>query len=287
VRVDLPAEGDTTRAGPESHVADTPPIAGHEPLDRVACAAKYRETVSVAYHGYQAATPETADRQTYEGQFRRAIDAEYATAREPQDTIPGSWRGDGSASLPPEESASRETYLARYRALAEAEYREERQSRDTNLPAPVQASADSEKKLLHADADPLRAFGPASETHPAELDAAMRRLDDAGVEVDMRHDAMSYSPSAAEGQPGRLILDPEASYGAVLHEMQHFSDDEQAGFPGLRYWLEDPAVTAAGESRAYQVEIDYANSIGEAGIADQLEELRAQRIKQLLGENDE
>jgi hypothetical protein len=287
MRIDLPAEGDTPRARPEGHVADTPPTAGHEPLDRVACAAKYRATVDAAYHGYQAMTSEIADRQTYEVQFRRAIDAEYGTAREPQGAAPGSSRGDGRGSLTHEDRAEREIYLARYRALAEAEYREERQSRDTNLPAPVQASADSDKKLLHADADPLRAFGPASETHPAELDATMRRLDGAGVEVDMRHGAMSYSPSAAEGHPGRLILDPEASYGAVLHEMSHFSDDEEAGFPGLRYWLEDPAVTAAGESRAYQVEIDYANSISEAGVASELEELRAQRIRQLLGENDE
>jgi hypothetical protein len=69
--------------------------------------------------------------------------------------------------------------------------------------------------------------------------------------------------------------------------MSHFSDDELAGFPGLRYWLEDPTVTAGGESKAYQAEIDYANSIGEPGIADQLEELKAQRIGQLIGENDE
>jgi hypothetical protein len=151
----------------------------------------------------------------------------------------------------------------------------------------VEASDDSENKLLHADADPLRAFGPASETHPAELEAAMGRLDGAGAEVDMRHGSMSYSPSAVTGRPGRLILDPEASYGAVLHEMSHFSDDEAAGFPGLRYWLEDPAVTAAGESKAYQTEIDYANSISETGIAIELEKLKAQRISQLLGENDE
>jgi len=103
----------------------------------------------------------------------------------------------------------------------------------------------------------------------------------------MRYGSMSYSPSAVQGHPGRLILDPGASYGAVLHEMSHFSDDEEAGFPGLRYWLEDPAVTAAGESRAYQAEIDYAKSIGETGIANKLEELKAQRISQLLGENDE
>jgi hypothetical protein len=68
--------------------------------------------------------------------------------------------------------------------------------------------------------------------------------------------------------------------------MSHFADDEAAGFPGLRYWLEDPAVTAAGESRAYQAEIDYANSIGQTGVASQLAELEAQRINELLGEND-
>lgn len=180
-----------------------------------------------------------------------------------------------------EENADREAYFAHYRALVEAEYR------DADLPTSLQASADHEKNLLHADADPLRSLGPAFETHPAEHQAAMARLDGAGVEVDLRHGAMSYSPSAMAGQPGRLILDPEASYGAVLHEMSHFSDDEAAGFPGLRHWLEDPAVTADGESRAYQAEIDYANSIGEVGIAGQLEDLKAQRIRELLGENNE
>ena len=98
---------------------------------------------------------------------------------------------------------------------------------------------------------------------------------------------MSYSPSAVSGEPGRIILDPEASYGAILHEMSHFSDDEAAGYPGLRYWLEDPSVTAAGESRAYAAEIDYANSIGEAEIASQLEKLRTDRISQLLDEANE
>jgi len=68
--------------------------------------------------------------------------------------------------------------------------------------------------------------------------------------------------------------------------MSHTADDEAAGFPGLRYWLEDPAVTVAEEPRVYQAEIDYANSIHETGIANKLEELKAQRISQLLGEND-
>lgn len=184
------------------------------------------------------------------------------------------------------ETRNQKTYDAELRVAVEAEYRDAQRASGTDLPTLGQAWADREKKLLHADADPLRALGPAYETHPAELEAAMERLDGAGVEVDMRRDSMSYSPSAVAGHPGRLILDPEASYGAVLHEISHFSDDEAAGFPGLRYWLEDPTVTAAGESRAYQAEIDYANSIGATGIASQLEELKAKRISQLLGEND-
>lgn len=141
--------------------------------------------------------------------------------------------------------------------------------------------------LRHADADPLRALGSALETHPAEYQLAMARLDAADVDVDLRPGSMSYSPSAVAGQPGRLILDPEASYGALVHEMSHFADDEVAGFPGLRYWLEDPGVTAAGEERAYQAEIDYANSIKEKGIADRLTELRDQRIRELRGEGNE
>ena len=235
MRIDVPAEDDTPRVAPESHVSEAPPSGGREPSDRVAYAANYRSAVDETYQGYyRTVTCETADLGTRTVHLRGPVDANSGVT----------------------------------------------------LSLTVEASENSEITLLHADADPLRAFGPASETHPAELEAAMARLDGAGAEVDMRRGSMSYSPSAVTGRPGRLILDPEASYGAVLHEMSHFSDDEAAGFPGLRYWLEDPAITAAGESKAYQTEIDYPNSISETEIASELEKLKAQRISQLLGEND-
>jgi hypothetical protein len=181
------------------------------------------------------------------------------------------------------EPPDRVAIAADYRATVDAAYRNYYQS----LTAGTAGRKSHEARFEHADADPLRSLGSASETHPAELEAAMERLDGAGVEVDIRHGSMSYSPSAVAGQPGRIILDPEASYGAVLHEMSHFSDDEAASYPGLRYWLEDPGVTAAGESRAYGVEIDYANSIGETEIASQLEKLKADRISQLQGDDNE
>jgi hypothetical protein len=205
---------------------------------------------------------EPSDRVAYAANYRSIVDRTY------QDYL-----------AVRSEAANLQTHAVHLRGAADA-------NSGSNCSLTVEASDNSEYKLLHADADPLRTFGPASETHPAELEAAMARLDGAGAEVDMRYGSMSYSPSAVAGQPGRLILDPEASYGAVLHEMSHFSDDETAGFPGLRYWLEDPAVTAAGESKAYQAEIDYANSIFETGIASQLEELKAQRISQLLGDDN-
>lgn len=250
MRIDVPTEGDTPRVPPESPRAPTPPSDRYEPADRIAYAANYRSIVDGTYQDYRAVTSETANLQTRTVHLRGALDGSNG----------------GNCSRTVDENAGR--------------------SQNRDLPTLVEASENSEFKLLHADADPLRAFGPASETHPAELEAAMARLDGAGAEVDMRHGSMSYSPSAVTGQPGRLILDPEASHGAVLHEMSHFSDDEAAGFPGLRYWLEDPAVTAAGESKAYQAEIDYANSIFEPGIASQLEKLKEQRISQLLGENN-
>jgi len=229
---------------------------------------RYRATVDAVYDNHQAEVAEAAVRKTRDGDF-------------------GSWNYVGGRGRSSTESAERQAYQAHYRALVEVEYKDAHWSRDSGEPTLRQPSAGPEGKFLHADADPLRVFGPASETHPEEFQEAMMRLGEAGVEVDLRPGSMSYSPAAGGDRPGRLILDPEASYGAVLHEMSHFSDDELAGFPGLRYWLEDPTVTADGESRAYQAEIDYANSIGEPGIVDQLEKLKAQRMGQLIGENDE
>ena len=206
--------------------------------------------------------------------------------RPAEDDTSREWPKGRISDAPPtaeHEAPSRLALAAEYRATVEAAYR----AYDRAATPETGDQRTDNGRFLHADADPLRTLGPASETHPAEFEAALERLDGAGVEVDMRRGTMSYSPSAVSGEPGRIILDPEASYGAVLHEMSHFSDDEAAGYPSLRYWLEDPAVTAAGESRAYEAEIDYANSIGETGIASELEKLRADRISQLLGEANE
>jgi hypothetical protein len=263
-----------------------------------------REASGVGRPGSPPALPDAAVRIEQTLGYRARVEAVYrqydidhghSTAKEPErETVtfvgrrvePEDWHPHLQTAR--YEALDRPSYAASYRATVDAVYdAHQAEAADSGQPALRQPSDGPEGKLLHADADPLRVFGAASETHPEEFQEAMTRLGEAGVEVDLRPGSMSYSPAAVGGRPGRLILDPEASYGAVLHEMSHFSDDELAGFPGLRYWLEDPTVTAGGESKAYQAEIDYANSIGEPGIADQLEELKAQRIGQLIGENDE
>jgi hypothetical protein len=216
----------------------------------------------------------------------RPSDGTDAIGKDLERDASGADLADLPSALP--DAAVRIELALAYRAKVDAIYDHHRsEAAESASWTTRDGTAEAEGKLFHVDADPLRVFGPAFETHPEEYREVMKRLDESGVEVDLRPGTMSYSPAVTGGEPGVLILDPQASYGAVLHEMSHFSDDESVGFPGLRYWLEDPAVTAGGESRAYQAEIDYANSIGEPQIADQIEQLKVQRIDELMGRNDE
>ncbi|HEY0934638.1 MAG TPA: hypothetical protein VGD91_12950, partial [Trebonia sp.] len=151
MRIDRPAEDDHTQPGkPESRTTDSPPTSGHQALDRVAHVVGYQATVDAAYHEYRAETAVTARQKTYDA----GLDSRHGQDR----------RGLISTG-----SAEREARHVCYRALVETEYRDTHSSQDAALPASPQFSADSDLRLLHADADPLRALGPASETHPDEL----------------------------------------------------------------------------------------------------------------------
>jgi len=44
-----------------------------------------------------------------------------------------------------------------------------------------QSGAGRETDLLHAEADPLRKWGPARETHPEEWESALAEARDAGL----------------------------------------------------------------------------------------------------------
>lgn len=137
--------------------------------------------------------------------------------------------------------------------------------------------------LFHAGADPLRKHGSARATHPDGWDAAMREAEEAGVEVVLRDGVMAYGPGLSPGRPGQMLLDPDASYGALLHEMQHLRDDRAAGWAGMSGWMSDPRVRYENEVRAYQAEIDYARSIGDQQAVDRLHELLRQEYDDIFG----
>src|SRR5579859_4589527 len=95
-----------------------------------------------------------------------------------------------------------------------------------------QASRD---EALLSQADPARdVLGPASVSHPDGIAQMRQTLTDAGVEVVDRPGAMAYSPGLSPGQPGQMIIDPDASYSAWLHEYQHAMDDQAIGWGGMQ-----------------------------------------------------
>jgi hypothetical protein len=94
---------------------------------------------------------------------------------------------------------------------------------------------------------------------------------------------MAYGPSPSSGRPGQLLLDPDASYGALIHEMQHMREDREAGWAGMAGLMADPRVRYANEARAYQQEIDYARSIGDQEAVDRLHELLRREYQDIFG----
>jgi hypothetical protein len=123
---------------------------------------------------------------------------------------------------------------------------------------------------LLTDADPARAvLGPGVLSHPEEIAAMRQSLEEAGVEVIDRSGAMAYSPGLQEGVPGQMLIDPDASYSAWLHEYQHAIDDQAIGWGGMKT-LFDPDIRWQWEQNAYGQEINLMQSLGRDDVAKQL-----------------
>ena len=71
---------------------------------------------------------------------------------------------------------------------------------------------------------------------------------------------MAYGPQPNSGKPGRLIIDPEASIGALRHENQHSLDDKALGFPSMQ-GLFAAKVRWQMEYNAYMKEASLARDI--------------------------
>lgn len=122
----------------------------------------------------------------------------------------------------------------------------------------------------------LGTLGPARLNHADELAATIQRVEGAGGNIAWREGQFGFSP--AMGQPGRVILDPNASISAVRHEVGHFFDDLGRGHPGMGYYLQNPGARWASEYSSYIREISLARRVGDRQAAWQLlRDARAER----------
>jgi hypothetical protein len=138
-------------------------------------------------------------------------------------------------------------------------------------------------KTLNTFGDALRdKLGPAKVSHPDELNAILNHADEAKVGVEFRSGTLAYEPSLSSGKPGRLILDPDASIGAVRHEYRHMLDDMAQGHPGFSLIADSDAFWKL-EYRGYMEEIRLARQTRNfAAGRFILDEMRARRME-ILG----
>ncbi len=135
---------------------------------------------------------------------------------------------------------------------------------------------------MSLEADPARnVYGPGAESHPEEIARMRQELRDMGVIITERPGAIAYEPGSSRGDAGRLIIDPEASYSAWLHEYQHAVDDASIGWGGMRT-LFDRDVRTQWELNAYNREIDLARQLGREDLAQQLQGNLERELQRIL-----
>ena len=143
----------------------------------------------------------------------------------------------------------------------------------------------SERHFLKNDADPLRdLLGPGKASHPEEWQNTIATLREEGVRVVFRDGVMAYGPDSVPGYPGQLILDPDASIGALRHETQHFNDDKSLGFLGSAAMYKNPLLRWRMEYAAYMQEVSLARQLKAFDVGSQLIG-NARDEKKYIGEN--
>ena len=96
---------------------------------------------------------------------------------------------------------------------------------------------------------------------------------------------MAYAPGLIDGNPGQIVIDPDASLSALKHEYQHFLDAQAEGFPCFaKQMFEDPKNRVIKELRAYMVEIKDADQLGLKEISSELFENYRQEREWIINE---
>lgn len=108
--------------------------------------------------------------------------------------------------------------------------------------------------------DPIRELmGSMFDSHPKEAEELIDKLRGMGVEVEFKSGkGMVYTPGDnTKGFPGRIKIDKNASYSALLHEARHAFDDYENGRPGMAFYVQNPQKVWEMEKNAYLVELDF------------------------------
>lgn len=135
---------------------------------------------------------------------------------------------------------------------------------------------------LDNHSDLLKArLGAAQASHPEEYDRILAELKDAGVEIVFRTGECAYSPE--RNAPGRIILDPGCSIGAVRHEFRHFKDVQEQGFPGLGFYYRNLNEFVRLERRGYREELLLARELRDRRLKRSVLRQLRRRIDELYG----
>ncbi len=136
--------------------------------------------------------------------------------------------------------------------------------------------------------------GPARNLHPERFGQIIDDLESKGVKIDVNSSGDpwkgGYYPSSTPGEAGSMRVHQNVDLRTLEHEYQHFLDDQARGFPGLRYYIENPAEMWEMERVAYDREIEMVRNDGslsaedKEGIIRELEAAKeAERIRYLGG----
>ena len=184
------------------------------------------------------------------------------------------------------EGAEGDTWQEKVNAMRREQYAENREKINEQKRA-AYAARTMDRKMLRKRGDPLLdVLGPASQSHPAEIERIKKRAESLGVEIIGQEGNMAYAPGLKSGQHGQLHVSRTDSYGARIHEEQHMNDDMQDGWPGFE-GLFDIDRRCTMEYNAYRKEVELAKSLGREDIADELRGLCRGEIERIGGAWDE